>query len=77
MSSCKHENTEAASAIRNAPVWCPDCKKWVALLDSINNPDSDSKVSTLIDQEPAPSPPPADDGSQAADGAGSDLQEGE
>ena len=28
---CKHKNTAAASAIRYASVWCPDCRKWVQL----------------------------------------------
>lgn len=26
---CKHANTAAASAIKYASVWCPDCKQWV------------------------------------------------
>lgn len=30
---CEHSNTAAASAIKHAPVWCPDCKQWVVLAE--------------------------------------------
>ena len=55
MTECKHDNTVAASAISSAPVWCPDCSKWVVLVEKFrhyhNNKDDTVKPGVADNHE--------------------------